>query len=290
MRLRVRTCSIWNRFDEKLDRLLPHHNATGIERYGDGRPTTIRRAEAPGARRRAHAAADPRDVPGLIDGRSLVRRAIASCSKVRAGHAARCRPRHLSVRDVVEHGRRCSLQRQWPAGPDAIDYVLGITKAYTTRVGAGPFPTELFDESGRVLGERGNEFGASTGRQRRCGWFDAVAVRRACILSGVTGLCLTKLDVMDTLAEVFICTHYDLDGERLDHPPIGGDAFERCTPVYERMPGWQAVTAGANAMEQLPDAAATYVRRLEDVVGVPIHIVSTGPERSENVIIEHPFG
>ncbi len=174
-------------------------------------------------------------------------------------------------------------------GPDTIDYVLGITKAYTTRVGAGPFPTELFDDVGQELGERGHEFGATTGRQRRCGWFDAVAVKRAGILNGVTGICLTKLDVMDTLETVEICVAYEFNGERLTMPPVGAEEFTECVPVYESIPGWQANTAGVTEWSELPLAAQNYIKRLEELVEVPIHIVATGPERSENVIRQWPF-
>jgi len=160
---------------------------------------------------------------------------------------------------------------------------------WTTRVGEGPFPTELFDPIGEELAERGHEVGATTGRARRCGWFDAVAVKRACMINGVTGLCLTKLDVMDTLATVHICTAYELDGKTIDHPPIGADELARCKPVYEQMPGWQSNTAGTTSIDKLPEAAVAYVRRLESLVGLPAHIVSTGPERNQNVISVHPF-
>jgi len=174
-------------------------------------------------------------------------------------------------------------------GPGCIDYVLGITKAYTTRVGAGPFPTELFDADGEHLGERGHEFGATTGRVRRCGWFDVVAVRRAVLLNGVTGICLTKLDVMDGLQTVKICTAYRHHGELLDHPPIGADAFAECEPVYESMPGWSDATDGIVEFAHLPDAAANYIRRLEELIGAPVHIVSTGPERTQNILLQDPF-
>lgn len=175
-------------------------------------------------------------------------------------------------------------------GPEAIDYVLGITKVYTTRVGAGPFPTELFDDAGAVLGERGNEFGATTGRQRRCGWFDAVAVRRACLINGVTGICLTKLDVLDTLAELSICVAYECDGEQLDHPPIGADSLANCKPIYETMPGWQSTTAGATDLDALPSAARDYIARLQELVETPIHLVSTGRDRAENIVVQWPYG
>lgn len=174
-------------------------------------------------------------------------------------------------------------------GPAMLDYVLGITKAYTTRVGAGPFPTELFDVDGEHLGERGHEFGATTGRARRCGWFDAVSVRRAVIQNGLTGVCLTKLDVMDGLSTIKICTAYRMDGETMDHPPIGGDAYAKCEPVYEELPGWSEPTEGLTEVSQLPAEAMAYIERLEALIGAPIHIVSTGPERSQNVVIQDPF-
>lgn len=183
-------------------------------------------------------------------------------------------------------------------GPSQLDYVLGITKAYATRVGGGPFPTELTydvandtgDQIGKTLGQRGHEFGATTGRQRRCGWFDAVALRRSAQINGLTGLCLTKLDVMDTLEEVNICTHYtNAEGETLNLPPCAADEYEKVTPHYVSMPGWQASTVGCHDWDALPQAAQNYVRFLEEQVGVPVHILSTGPDRDETLIIEDPF-
>jgi adenylosuccinate synthase len=174
-------------------------------------------------------------------------------------------------------------------GPSAITYVLGVAKAYTTRVGAGPFPTELFDDVGKELGEKGHEFGATTGRKRRCGWLDAVALKRACLINGVTGICLTKLDVMDGLATVKLCTAYRYQGESIDAPPLGAVGLEACEPVYESMPGWQATTAGVTELDALPQAARDYVSRIEQVVGVPIHIISTGPERNEGIVLVNPF-
>ncbi len=174
-------------------------------------------------------------------------------------------------------------------GPCAITYVLGVAKAYTTRVGAGPFPTELFDEVGKELGEKGHEFGATTGRQRRCGWLDAVALKRACLINGVTGICLTKLDVMDGLSEVKLCTAYRYQGESIDAPPLGAVGLEACEPEYESMPGWQANTAGVTELNDLPEAARDYISRIEEVIGVPIHIISTGPERNEGIVLVSPF-
>jgi adenylosuccinate synthase len=172
-------------------------------------------------------------------------------------------------------------------GPRDLDYILGITKAYTTRVGAGPFPTELFDDVGEHLGTVGHEFGATTGRSRRCGWFDGVALRRAAQNNSLTGLCITKLDGLPTLK---LCTSYQYQGKTLDLPPLGADAIEACKPVYEEMPGWKESTVGARSLDDLPKNARNYLDRMEEIVGVPIDIVSTGPERDETIILNHPFG
>ncbi|MEH6504307.1 MAG: adenylosuccinate synthase [Cycloclasticus sp.] len=174
-------------------------------------------------------------------------------------------------------------------GPCDMDYVLGITKAYTTRVGSGPFPTELNDEVGQYLGEKGHEFGATTGRERRCGWFDAVSLRRSARLNSLTGICLTKLDVMDGLDEVKICTAYRLNGELIDVPPIGAEKYAQCEPVFETMPGWKAKTEGQKSLDNFPAEALAYIKRLEALVGVPIDIISTGPERTETIVLNNPF-
>ncbi|GGA90025.1 adenylosuccinate synthetase [Neiella marina] len=175
-------------------------------------------------------------------------------------------------------------------GPCHLDYVLGIVKAYTTRVGGGPFPTELECEVGQYLGEKGHEFGATTGRQRRCGWFDAVVMRRAIQINSLTGLCLTKLDVLDGLKEVKICTGYQMaDGSVVDVPPLAAEGYEEATPVYESMPGWDDNTFGVKSLEQLPQAALNYINRLEELLEIPIDIVSTGPDRVETIIRKHPF-
>jgi adenylosuccinate synthase len=174
-------------------------------------------------------------------------------------------------------------------GPRDFDCVLGIVKAYTTRVGAGPFPTELFDDMGEHLARVGAEFGATTGRPRRCGWFDAVALRRAIINSSVSGLCVTKLDVLDGLETIKICVGYRLDGTVLDVPPYMVGRFEDCEPVYETMPGWKTSTVGINALAELPEPARNYLRKLESILRVPVDMISTGPNRDENIIIRHPF-
>ncbi|MDA3869025.1 MAG: adenylosuccinate synthase [Gammaproteobacteria bacterium] len=175
-------------------------------------------------------------------------------------------------------------------GPGDLDYMLGITKAYTTRVGAGPFPTELFDDVGNHLGTKGHEFGATTGRSRRCGWFDGVALRRAAQINSLTGLCITKLDVLDGLETLKLCTGYKYDGQLLELPPLGADAIEKCEPVYEEMPGWSETTEGIRDYDDLPEKARNYLKRMEEIVGVPVHIISTGPERDDTIILTHPFG
>ena len=174
-------------------------------------------------------------------------------------------------------------------GPNAIDFVLGIVKAYTTRVGEGPFPTELSDADGERLGQRGNEFGTVTGRKRRCGWFDAVLVRQTCATSGVSGIALTKLDVLDGFSTLRICTGYDLDGERLDYLPTAASQQARVTPVYEEMDGWHESTAGARSWADLPGAAIKYVRRIEELIQCPVALLSTSPERGDTILVTDPF-
>lgn len=174
-------------------------------------------------------------------------------------------------------------------GPKYIDYILGITKAYTTRVGSGPFPTELFDDVGQYLGEKGHEFGATTGRERRCGWLDIVSLNRSNQVNSVTGMCITKLDVLDGLETLKICTSYDIDGEQLSTPPIGADLYEKCVPVYEEMSGWSDSTVGAKTYDELPENAKAYLKRIEELTKTPIDIISTGPDRDETIILKHPF-
>jgi adenylosuccinate synthase len=174
-------------------------------------------------------------------------------------------------------------------GPRNLDYILGIVKAYTTRVGAGPFPTELFDDQGQHLAKVGAEFGATTGRPRRCGWFDAVALRRSIINSSVSGLCVTKLDVLDELETIQICVGYKIDGAPIGGVPVIVDRFAECEPVYEELPGWQESTVGVTDLEKLPANARDYLVRIEELAGVPVDIVSTGPDREQTIIKQHPF-
>jgi adenylosuccinate synthase len=174
-------------------------------------------------------------------------------------------------------------------GPGGIDFVLGIVKAYTTRVGEGPFPTELLDDDGDRLGTRGHEFGTTTGRKRRCGWFDACLVRQTCATSGVTGIALTKLDVLDGFETLKICVGYELDGVRMDYLPTAADQQARCTPIYEEVPGWSESTEGARSWADLPANAIKYVRRVEELIECPVALLSTSPEREDTILVTDPF-
>jgi len=174
-------------------------------------------------------------------------------------------------------------------GVGAVSYVLGITKAYTTRVGAGPFPTELTDETGRLLGERGREFGTVTGRKRRCGWFDAVMVRQAVKVGGIDGIALTKLDVLDGFGALKVCTGYRLDGATLDHLPAGTAAQARIEAVFETFEGWAESTRGARSWAQLPATAIKYIRRIEELIEAPVALLSTSPERDDTILVRNPF-
>ncbi len=179
-------------------------------------------------------------------------------------------------------------------GPQMLHYVLGITKAYTTRVGGGPFPSELdietIDVPGYQMSNKGREIGTVTKRKRRCGWFDAAALRRSAKINGLAGLCITKLDVLDGIPELDICTGYELDGQLINLLPVGADDVARCKPVYETLPGWTKSTFGVSSWEDLPVNAQAYLKRLEALCGVPVDIVSTGPERDETIVLRHPFG
>ena len=180
-------------------------------------------------------------------------------------------------------------------GPQSLHYVLGITKAYTTRVGSGPFPTELYDAVdkqdpiGKMLAEKGHEFGATTGRARRCGWFDAAALKRSIQINGVSGLCVTKLDVMDGMEKVRIGVGYKIDGQFSDILPVGAESLADCEPVYEDMPGWSASTVGVKRYADLPQEARNYLERIAKICEVPVDMVSTGPDRDETIVLRHPF-
>jgi adenylosuccinate synthase len=174
-------------------------------------------------------------------------------------------------------------------GPMHLHYVLGITKAYSTRVGSGPFPTELSDGVGELLRQRGQEFGATTGRPRRTGWFDAAALKRSIQLNGVSGLCITKLDVLDGVEAVKICVGYEIEGRMSDILPVGAEELERCVPVYDELPGWQESTVGVKTYKGLPKAARAYLQRIEELCAVPVDLISTGPDREETIVMRHPY-
>src|SRR4051812_35949742 len=176
-------------------------------------------------------------------------------------------------------------------GPNMLHYIMGITKAYTTRVGSGPFPSELPPDAGvgHHLAQVGHEFGTVRGRARRCGWFDAALLRRSVQINGVTGMCLTKLDVLDGIESLKLCTGYKIDGREVDIFPVGAEEAAACVPVYEEMPGWKESTVGAKSMDELPAAARAYIKRIEELVGVPVDMVSTGPDRVETIVLRHPF-
>ena len=174
-------------------------------------------------------------------------------------------------------------------GPRDLEYILGIVKAYTTRVGAGPFPTELDDENGQHMGKKGHEFGATTGRKRRCGWLDMVALKRSFKVNSVSGLCITKLDVLDGLETIKIAVGYRHQGHEVDTISLGAESLEACEPVYLEMPGWQTSTQGIKSYDKLPATAINYLKKIEELGGVPIDIISTGPDRLETIVLRHPF-
>ena len=274
-----------DRFTAKLEAVLDYHNFMLTQYY--------RREPVPFAQTRDETLAlAPQLAPMVADVAALLQ-------------AARARGESLLFEGAqgalldIDHGTypyvtssNCLAGAAAPGagvGPQFLDYVLGIVKAYTTRVGTGPFPTELTDDVGALLAKRGNEFGSVTGRPRRCGWLDIPALRRSFGLNGVTGLCIMKLDVLDGLDEIRICTSYMADGRPLDLLPSGADAGAQCRPVYETVPGWKQSTVGIPTFEQLPAAAQAYLRRIETLTGVPIAMVSTGPDRAETILLHHPF-
>tara|TARA_Y100000996_G_C22481643_1_gene626431 strand:- start:200 stop:1153 length:954 start_codon:yes stop_codon:yes gene_type:complete len=175
------------------------------------------------------------------------------------------------------------------SGPNVINYILGITKAYTTRVGSGPFPTELKDKIGENLGKRGKEFGTVTARKRRCGWFDGVLVRQAIKISGINGIALTKLDVLDELKEIKICVQYELNGKKIDYLPAASEDQKKIKPIYKTFPGWRSSTMGLRNIKDLPDKAKNYIYAIEDFIGAKISSISTSPEREDTILIEDPF-
>jgi len=226
------------------------------------------------------------DVPELLDGYKKQKKSVlfegAQGALLDVDHGTYP---YVTSSNTTAGGAACGSG----VGPLYLDYVLGITKAYTTRVGAGPFPTELCDDTGALLAKQGHEFGSTTGRARRCGWFDAVSLRRSIQINSVSGLCITKLDVLDGLDTINICVGYEIDGVTQDTPPVGAEAYGNCQPVYEAMPGWSESTAGVKTYSELPENAKQYLKQIEDVTNAKIALVSTGPERNETIILEDLF-
>ena len=273
------------RFAEKLERLLDLHNFTLVH-YHKRPPVDF------AATRDATLALGEKIAPMVGDVAAAIQRAR------NRGDSLLFEGAQGALLDI-DHGTypyvtssNCLAGAAGPGtgiGPNMIDYVLGIVKAYTTRVGTGPFPTELTDAIGARLAQRGNEFGSVTGRPRRCGWLDVPALRRSFQLNGANGQCITKLDVLDGLPEIRLCTHYTVDGEKVDLIPTGADEVARVSPVYETMPGWSESTLGAKSFAALPATARAYLQRIEALTGVPIAMVSTGADRDETILVHHPF-
>ncbi|WP_260597716.1 adenylosuccinate synthase [Sphingomonas endolithica] len=282
----IRVCDLahLDALDAQLDRLTAHHDAL---RAGFGEPPIDR----------ARLVAELREIAGFV-----LQFAKPVWRDLNAQRAAGKRILFEGAQGVlldVDHGTYPFVTSSNTIagtaaggsglGPSAVGFVLGITKAYTTRVGSGPFPTELDDETGERLGQRGHEFGTVTGRKRRCGWFDAVLVRQSAAVGGITGIALTKIDVLDGFEQVNICTGYTLDGAELDYFPAHAADQARVVPVYETMPGWQESTAGARSWADLPGQAIKYIRRIEELIRCPVALVSTSPERDDTILVRDPF-
>jgi adenylosuccinate synthase len=283
--LRLRDLLVPDRFEAKLAELLDYHNFV-LTKYLNAPPVDARQV------RDAALGLAPALAPMVAD----VPRALYEAQ--RAGQHILFEGAQGSLLDI-DHGTypfvtssNCvagAAAAGAGVGPGSLHYVLGITKAYTTRVGSGPFPTELDDAVGEHLRARGNEFGATTGRPRRCGWFDGAALKRSIQINGVSGLCITKLDVLDGMDEVKLCTGYMVDGELSDLLPAGAEDTARCEPVYEDLPGWPDSTVGVRRFEDLPKNARVYLERIESLCEVSVDMISTGPDRAETIVRRHPF-
>ena len=283
--IRLQDLLVPERFTAKLEQLLDYHNFV-LTKYLAAPPVDF-------AHTRDEALAMARRLAPLV---TDVPRALYEAN--RAGHNLLFEGAQGSLLDI-DHGTypyvtssNCvagAAAAGAGVGPQTLHYVLGITKAYTTRVGSGPFPTELEGDTGERLRARGNEFGATTGRPRRCGWFDAAALKRSIQINGVSGLCVTKLDVLDGMDELKVCVGYKIDGAFSDLLPAGADDTARCEPVYEDLPGWRESTVGARKLEDLPSGARAYLDRIEAICGVTVDMISTGPDREETIVRRHPF-
>jgi adenylosuccinate synthase len=283
--LRVQDLLFPDRFGDKLKRLLDYHNFVLTQYY--------KAAPVPFERTRDETLAFAQEIAPMIGD---------VAARI---HAMRERGESLVFEGAqgalldIDHGTypfvtssNCLAGAAAPGsgvGPQVLDYVLGIVKAYTTRVGGGPFPTELNDDIGAGLAKRGNEFGSVTGRPRRCGWLDLPMLRRSFELNGVAGMCIMKLDVLDGMREIRICTHYLVRGARVDRIPTGAEAVAECQPVYETLPGWEESTVGMRSFDALPANARAYLRRIEQLTGTPLAMVSTGPDRDDTIVLANPF-
>jgi adenylosuccinate synthase len=284
--LRVQDLLDPDRFSEKLRALLDYHNFV-LTNYWHA-------AAVPFERTRDEALAQARELAPMVGDVSATINAMRQRGQSLVFEGAQG-----ALLDV-DHGTypyvtssNCLAGAAAPGsgiGPKLLDYVLGIVKAYTTRVGGGPFPTELTDAIGAGLAKRGNEFGSVTGRPRRCGWLDVPLLRRSFELNGVDGVCVMKLDVLDGMDEIRICTHYEVDGERVERIPTGAEAVARCRPVYETLRGWKESTVGVRTLDGLPPAARAYLDRIAELTSTPIAMVSTGPDRDDTILLRHPFG
>jgi len=282
--IRVQDLRNLKSLEGKIDRILTHHNAL---RRGLGEPE-IKREDVFSSLSEI--------APKILPYMGVVWDLLDQ--KRKAGHRILFEGAQGALLDI-DHGtypfvtssNTVAAQAATGSGvaPSAVGYVLGITKAYTTRVGMGPFPTELEDDMGQRLGERGHEFGTVTGRKRRCGWFDACLVRQTIKVAGITGIALTKLDVLDGFDELKVCTGYKLDGETIDHLPAGAGAQSRVEPIYETMEGWSETTAGARSWADLPAQAIKYVKRVEELIEAPVALLSTSPERDDTILVHDPF-
>ena len=283
--IRLQDLFVAGRFEEKLREVLDFHNFV-LEHYLKAKPVDFQKTHDETMAMREQLAPMIADVP----------RALYDAH--RAGKNLLFEGAQGTLLDI-DHGTypyvtssNCvagAAAAGAGVGPQMLHYVLGITKAYTTRVGSGPFPTELDDDIGEQLRTRGKEFGSVTGRPRRCGWFDAAALKRSVQINGVSGLCITKLDVLDGVEALQVGVGYNLGGERIDILPSGADASANCEPIYEEIPGWTQSTVGITRLEDLPANARNYLKRIEQACGVPVDMISTGPDRDETIVLRHPF-
>jgi adenylosuccinate synthase len=274
-----------NHFTERLREVMEYHNFA-LEYYFKAEPVDYQAVLDEGLQQAEQIAPMVEDIPGLLHNM----RAEGKSIMFEGAQGALLDIDHGTYPYVTSSTTTAGAAASGSGvGPRDLDYILGIVKAYTTRVGAGPFTTELFDTDGRHLGERGHEFGATTGRQRRCGWLDAVALKRSLEINSVTGMCITKLDVLDGMQTLRICVAYRFNGKSISTPPAGADLLDQCTPEYIVLPGWSESIAKAKIFDDLPEAARDYLHKIEELCGVPVDIVSTGPEREDTIILRHPF-